>query len=160
MIKMIIKRAEFYDLDEILTLQKIAYKSEADIYKDYFIPPLTQTLDEIKDEFKTNIFLKAVEKGNIIGSVRGNLINSKTCYIGRLIVDPDFQNQGIGKKLMDKIENIFSDCIRFELMTGHKSTKNIKLYEKLSYKIFKTEKLTGNLNLVYLEKINHQNYEN
>ncbi|MBI5679771.1 MAG: GNAT family N-acetyltransferase [Methanobacterium sp.] len=149
-----IKRAKLSDLDEILTLQKIAYKSEADIYNNYSIPPLTQTLDEIKDEFKTSIFLKVVENGKIIGSVRAVLIKDTTCYIGRLIIDPDFQNQGIGTRLMDKIEKIFHECERYELITGHMSEKNIKLYEKLGYRIFKTEKLTKNLNLVYLEKIN------
>lgn len=154
MIKMIIKRAELYDLKEILELQKIAYKSEAEIYNDIAIPPLIQTLEEINDEFTSNVFLKAIEKEKIIGSVRGTLINSKTCYIGRLIVHPDFQNQGIGTKLMEKIEKIFNECERFELMTGHKSAKNIKLYKKLNYNKYNVEKLTENLNLVYLEKLN------
>lgn len=81
-------------------------------------------------------------------------MDSETCYIGRLIVHPDFQNQGIGTKLMKEIENKFSYCKKFELITGHKSEKNIKLYEKLNYNIYKMEKLTENLNLVYLEKIN------
>ena len=155
MIKMIIKRAKVSDLEEILSLQKMAYKSEAEIYNDYSIPPLSQTLDEIKDEFKSSIFLKAVENGRIIGSVRGTQLNSKTCYIGRLIVHPDFQNHGIGTKLMEEIEKIFNECKRFKLITGHKSEKNIKLYEKLNYNKYKIEKLTENLNLVYLEKTLH-----
>lgn len=154
MIKMIIKRAQASDLEEILSIQKIAYKSEAEIYNDFTIPPLLQTLNEIKDEFKTNIFLKAVDDKKIIGSVRGTLINSETCYIGRLIVHPDFQNQGIGTKLMGEIEKNFKECKRFELITGHRSLKNIKLYEKLGYGTYKVEKLTENLNLVYLEKVN------
>lgn len=95
-----------------------------------------------------------VEDKKIIGSVRAVLIDPKTCYIGRLNVNPDFQNQGIGTKLMKEIEHIFKEYERFELITGHKSSKNIRLYEKLSYKIFKTEKLTENLSLVYLKKIN------
>ena len=55
---------------------------------------------------------------------------------------------------MGEIEDVFKECNRFELITGHKSRKNIGLYQKLGYKKFKTEKLTENLNLVYLEKIN------
>jgi len=115
MIKMIIKRAKESDLSEILSLQKKAYQSEAKIYNDFSIPPLLQTLDEIKDEFKKGIFLKAVENEKIIGSVRGNLIDSETCYIGRLIVHPDFQNQGIGTKLMKEIEDKFSYCKNLSL---------------------------------------------
>ena len=151
---MIIKKAEFLDMKEILLLQKLAYKSEAKLYNDFNIPPLLQTLKEIEEEYKSHVFLKAVENKKIIGSVRALLIDFKTCYIGRLNVHPDFQNHGVGTKLMKEIESIFKECERFELITGHKSLKNIKLYEKLGYKIFKTEKLTDNLSLVYLEKIN------
>jgi len=151
---MITKKAEFSDLEEILQLQKLAYKSEAELYNDFNIPPLVQTLKEVEEEFENHVFLKVVENEKIIGSVRALLIELKTCYIGKLIVHPDFQNQGIGTNLMMEIENIFNGCERFELITGHKSTKNLKLYEKLGYKEFKTEKLTENLNLAYLEKIN------
>ncbi len=79
-------------------------------------------------------------------------INNETCYIGRLIVHPDFQNQGIGIRLMKEIENFFMECKRFELMAGHKSERNLKLYKRLGYTKVKTEKLTENLDLVYLEK--------
>ena len=48
---MIIKRATIADAEEILSLQKLVYESEAEIYNDFTIPPLTQTLEEIKAEF-------------------------------------------------------------------------------------------------------------
>ena len=68
-----------------------------------------------------------------------------TCYIGRLIVHPDFQNQGTGTKLMNKIERLFNNSKRFELFTGHKSKWNIYFYQKLGYRIFMTKKITDNL---------------
>lgn len=151
---MIIEKANITDAEEILALQKLCYISEAEIYSDHTIPPLIQTLDEIKAEFQEYYFLKALDEGKIIGSVRARISKPGTCYIGRLIVHPDFQNQGIGTTLMGEIEKIFHECERWELITGHLSEKNIKLYEKLNYNIFKTEKLTTDLNLVYLEKIN------
>jgi len=149
---MIIERARIDDSQEILTLQKLAYQSEAEIYNDFNISPLIQTLEEIKDEFKDEYFLKAVVNGKIIGSVRA-FVKEKTCYIGRLIVHPDFQNQGTGTKLMDEIESLSSNVERFELFTGHKSKTNIYLYQKLGYRIFRTEKITENLEIVYLERI-------
>lgn len=151
---MIIKRVQISDMEKILSLQKLAYKSEAELHKDFSIPPLVQTLEEIKEEFKNHVFLKVMENSEIIGSVRALKINEETCYIGRLMVHPDFQNKGIGTNLMKEIEDIFMECKRFELITGHKSEKNLKLYEKLGYTKFKTEKLTENLDLIYLEKVN------
>lgn len=43
MVKMIIKKAEFSDMKEIILLQKIAYRAEAELYNDFSIPPLVQT---------------------------------------------------------------------------------------------------------------------
>ena len=149
---MIITEANIDDAQEILLLQKKAYMSEAEIYNDFLIPPLVQTLDEVKKEFEEYIFLKAVYNGQIVGSVRASLDDSKTCYIGKLIVHPDFQNQGIGTDLMNKIELFFEDCNCFELFTGHKSWQNIKLYEKLGYSRYKIEKVTDNLCFIYFRK--------
>lgn len=150
---MSIEKATISDADEILSLQKLAYKSEADIYNDYTIPPMVQTLKELQDDFKRQVFLKAVIEGKIVGSVRAFAEND-TCRIGRLIVHPYFQNQGIGTKMMNGIERLFKDCRRFELFTGNKSERNLYLYQKIGYKIFKTEKITDKINFVYLEKIN------
>jgi ribosomal protein S18 acetylase RimI-like enzyme len=149
---MIIKPATINDADEILSLQKLAYQSEAEIYNDFNIPPLNQSLEEIKDEFDNKTFLKAVVDGKIIGSVRA-FVEQGTCYIGRLIVHPDFQNQGTGTKMMNEIEKFFKKAKRFELFTGHKSKRNIYLYQKLGYRIFRTEKITDNLEIVYLVKM-------
>jgi ribosomal protein S18 acetylase RimI-like enzyme len=89
--------------------------------------------------------------GEIIGSVRA-YSKEGTCYIGRLIVHPDFQNRGIGTRLMDEIEKIFNGCKRFELFTGDQSEKNLQLYQKRGYRIFKTAKVTDHTNVVFLEK--------
>ena len=105
-----------------------------------------------KEDFKDHVFLKATIDGRIVGSIRG-FEKDGTCYVSKLMVHPDFQNQGIGTQLMKEIEDTFAACIRFELYTGHKSKKNIHLYEKLGYKTFKSEKATDNLSLIFYEKI-------
>ncbi len=148
-----IGKAQIDEAPDILRLQRTAYQSEAELHNDFTIPPLTQTLKEIKADFTRQIFLKAVIDDTIIGSVRAR-DDGGNCYIGRLIVHPDFQNQGIGARLLNKIESIFKDSKRYELFTGHRSDRNLYFYQKLGYKIFKTEKIHDNLNLVYLEKLN------
>ena len=148
---MIIKQATSEDIAEILNLQKLAYKSEAEIYNNYRIQPLTQTIDEIICEFNTRTFIKAVHDGIIVGSVRAHVKND-TCFVGKLIVHPNYQNQGIGSALMAKIENIFSDTRRYELFTGHRSLRNLYLYKKLGYKEFKREVLSNNITHVFMEK--------
>jgi ribosomal protein S18 acetylase RimI-like enzyme len=148
---MIIERATVSDAEEILALQKLAYRSEAEIYNDFSIPPLIQTLESIQKDFEGKFFLKAVIHGKIIGSVRA-YAKEGTCYIGRLIVFPDFQNRGVGTRLMNEIETIFNTCKRFELFTGDRSEKNLHLYQKRGYKIFKTSNITDQTTIVHLEK--------
>ena len=65
-----ITKAGKSDAAEILILQRIAYQSEAEIYNDYSIQPLTQTLEQAIKEFDEAVILKAVAEGKIIGSVR------------------------------------------------------------------------------------------
>ena len=153
-----IKRASIDDVEEILLLQKQSYLSEAELYNDYSIKPLTQTLDDIKQDFSKQIFLKAVIDDNttIVGSVKAYQQND-TLFIGRLAVDPKYQNQGIGAKLMISIEEIVESAKRFELFTGHKSMKNIYLYQKLGYREFKRIPINDSLTMVYLEKFKIQN---
>ena len=148
---MIIEKATVSDAEELLALQKLSYRSEAGIYNDFRLPPLVQTLESIEKDFENQVFLKALIDGRIIGSVRA-YSKEGICYIGRLIVHPDFQNQGIGTKLMNEIEKIFGTCQRFELFTGDKSERNLYLYQKLGYKLFKTANITDQTTIVYLEK--------
>jgi GNAT superfamily N-acetyltransferase len=93
---MLIEKAQPEDLDEILSLQKLAYQSEAELCNDYSIPPLTQTLDGMIEDYRKMLILKALEKDQIIGSVRAYM-EEGVCRIGRLIVHPDHQNKGIGR---------------------------------------------------------------
>jgi ribosomal protein S18 acetylase RimI-like enzyme len=146
-----ISQAKIADAEEILYLQKLSYQSEAELYNDYNIPPLTQTLEELKTQFKDHVILKAVIKDKIIGTVRAHEENGIS-HVGRLAVHPKMQNQGIGTALLVEIEKYYK-CKRFELFTGSKSNNNIRLYQKLAYSVFKTSKIgCGDIEIFYMGK--------
>ena len=157
---MIIKKASFNDLERILDLQKLAYISEAELYDDYSIEPLKQNIEEIRIEYEKGIILKALNNDkDIIGSIRAYK-NNDIVFIQKLIVHPDFQNNGIGKCLLKSIEKYFTDInsnIEFRLFTGYKSSKNLYLYKKLGYIEFKSEKISENLEFIHFKKI-YDNY--
>jgi ribosomal protein S18 acetylase RimI-like enzyme len=139
------------DADQILELQKLCYQSEAALYDDFSIPPLTETIESMRDEFERQVILKAIDGPAIIGSVRAR-VEDETCHVGRLIVHPSFQNRGIGKELMLSVEAVFVSCRRFELFTGDRSTKNIAFYKNLGYQEYKREPLNEKVTLIYMEK--------
>ena len=146
-----ITNAKFEDLSKILELQKLSYLSEAEIYNNYSIQPLLQTLDELEKEFEKTTILKLLDDNNeIIGSIRSYEENNRV-YIGKLIVNPDCQNRGFGTKLLYAIEEIFPNKT-YELFTGSKSEKNLYLYKKLGYKEFEREMVADNLEIIFMEK--------
>ena len=150
-LKPTIGRAMEADLPEILELQYLAYQNEAALFGSKDIPPLTETLEDLKAEFKKGIILKLLsDDGKIIGSVRAYQKDG-TAYIGKLMVHPDFRGRGYGKRLLKEIERCYSGR-RFELFTSTRSVDNIRLYENFGYKIFDEKKITDELVFVYMEK--------
>jgi len=145
-------KADISDAEIILGIQQIAYLGEAKQYNDFKIPPLTQTVESIKSEYSTHVFLKAIVDSMIVGSVRAVEKNG-ICYIGRLIVLPRFQGNGVGGALLKEIESYYSEIKRFELFTDSSSVENIHFYKKHGYREFKLEPLNDRITFVYLEKI-------
>lgn len=132
-------------------MQKLAYQSEARIYGDWSIEPLTQTMAQVEAQFGTHLFLIATLEDLLVGSVRGYLTEG-VGRIGKLIVHPEYQNRGIGQMLMASMEAALGEAQRFELFTGDRSAKNLILYEKLGYQVCRTRQVNETLTLVYLEK--------
>lgn len=149
---MIIKVAVKDDAEELLLLQKVAYQSEAELNEDYNIPPLTQTLDQYINDFDKRTILKVEENKRIIASGQA-YIHNDTCFIGRLIVLPEFQGKGYGSAILDNLEKAFPKVKRYELFTGEKSVRNIQLYKRKGYSAFKEETL-GKTKVIFLEKLN------
>ncbi len=143
------------DAEAILSLQKHAYQSEALLYADPVIPPLTETLAEMRSRFSDHLFLKATSNGAIVGSVRGR-VQGDTCLIGRLIVHSDVQGQGIGTRLLITLEAAFPHVARFELFTGQRSQRNLSLYQRLGYREYRRDYVHDRLTLVFLEKMQPQ----
>jgi len=149
--KILYLRGEKNDAPEILALQKVAYQSEAEIYGDHSLPALEQTLEQLQEDFNRMVFLKAVVNGKIIGAVRGYAENG-TAYVSRVIVHPYFRRRGIGRRLLDEIEQVFPEAGRFEAFTGHQSKRNLFQLTKRGYQPFKTEAFSPAINWVYLQK--------
>ncbi len=146
-------RADQADATAILELQKLAYRSEAVLCNDFSIQPLVQTLKELLLEFESKTVIKATEGNRIIGSVRVCTQNGAG-YVGKLIVHPDKQGKGIGNRLLEEAEVACGGVEYWELFTGTKSERNLRLYQKHGYKEHHRQAISDSLSLVYLRKRN------
>ncbi|MGI5270882.1 GNAT family N-acetyltransferase [Nonomuraea sp. CA-218870] len=146
-----IQRAEPGDAGEILTLQRAAYVSEAQLYGDPYIPPLVESLQQVRKAIETGVTLKAVDGGRIVGAVRGTLAGT-TCLVGRLVVAPDRQGRGLGTALLRALHERVPEAEAFDLFTGHLSEGNLRLYRRLGYRETRRERMDDHLTLVHLRR--------
>lgn len=119
------------DAGEVLTIQRAAFVSEAQIYGSADMPPLTQTLDEMRAEIRAGTGLGARIDGRLVGAIRYREADD-VLLIGRIAIAPDVQGEGIGRQLLEAAEQS-SSASTAELFTGSLSEANIRLYEACGY---------------------------
>ena len=147
-----IERAGEADAGEILTLQRAAYVTEAQLHGDPFLPPLVESLDQVRKMIAGSLVLKATIGTRLAGSVRAR-INDRTCLVGRLAVAPDLQGRGIGRALMQALEaEVIGQADACVLFTGHLSEANLRLYRRLGYGETHRERVADHLMLVHMRK--------
>lgn len=120
------------DAGEVLTLQRAAFVSEAQIYGSADMPPLTQTLEQVEEELREALGWTARLGGRLVGALRARR-DGDLLMIGRIAIAPDVQGEGIGRMLLEAAETR-SECAEAELFTGSLSEANLRLYRRCGYR--------------------------
>ena len=143
------------DAGEVLTLQRAAFVSEAQIYGSADMPPLTQTLAEVEAELRAGDGLTARIDGRLVGAIRFVEDDDGVLLIGRIAIAPDSQGEGIGRSLLEAAERSSSAEVA-ELFTGSLSEANIRLYESVGYHEHERIPQGDGTDQVFLRKPLHQ----
>lgn len=149
------------DAGELLTLQRAAYVTEAQLNGDCHLPPLTQTLVELVDELQdpaTTAFGIRDPAGRLVAAVRiraegaAQAVGPPRAEVRRLAVVPDRQGQGLGTRLLLAAERLCpAGTSELYLFTGDRSLGNLRLYERHGYR--ETHRTpAGTHNLVHFVK--------
>jgi ribosomal protein S18 acetylase RimI-like enzyme len=150
-----ISAATEQDAEQILKLQYLCYQSEAALYGDYGIEPLTQPLDSLRAELADGTVLVARLGDEVVASVRGVVDPDGTARINKLIVHPRMQRHGIGARLLRAAETALAEergAKRFQLHTGHRSDGNLRLYRRVGYETVGTSQGNDGVPMIVLEK--------
>ena len=119
---------------EVLTVQKAAYVSEAKRYAMWELPPLTETLDEIRLHIESGLPAIGAWAGHrLVGSVRGK-VDGERMEVARLSVAPDMGGRGIGRRLLEAVTAAAPEGVRVVwLFTGGDSAQSLGLYESAGF---------------------------
>ncbi|MET7878353.1 bifunctional NAD(P)H-dependent oxidoreductase/GNAT family N-acetyltransferase [Micromonospora profundi] len=121
------------DLAELLVLQRCCWVQEALANDTLDLAPLRETLDELRESMSTWQLWCVRRHGRLVAAVRARA-QGRAWLIGRLMVAPDQAGNGIGTWLLTHVEQQAPhEAAHYELFTGRRSTRNIKLYERAGY---------------------------
>jgi len=124
-----IRRFDINDYQEIIdlwNLVKLPLKPKGRDKRD--------TIEKEISKPDTNIFLVAVNGGNLIGTIIGTHDGRKG-WINRLAVHPDYQHRGIARQLVQEVEDQLSKKgidITACLIEGY-NRDSMKFFQKIGY---------------------------
>ena len=113
-------------------LQRCCWVSEAISNNDFAIPPLRESLEQVRAWMPDAWVLR--EHGRLIGAVRASL-DGDIWKVGRLMVAPDRQGEGLGGMLLRHAESQAPPGAAWhELFTGTASVGNLARYRHAGYR--------------------------
>jgi len=131
-----IARAVPADAAELLTLQRACWAQEALANPGVEIPALQESLDDVRawmGEWDTYVVRRS---GRLVGAVRGRLEGADAWDIGRIMVAPDLQGEGLGRRLLEHIEAVAPEAATsYVLFTGAGSDRNQRMYKKAGFRL-------------------------
>ena len=128
------------DAGEILTLQLACWVAEQQANPGVSIPALGETLDDVRRWLGQWTVIVRRRGGRLVAAARGRVEqhgdHAGAWDVGRLMVAPDLQGQGLGRDMLERIEAAApADVTSYVLFTGAGSVDNIRMYKKAGYRL-------------------------
>jgi tRNA (guanine37-N1)-methyltransferase len=133
-----VRPAVLADAGELYTLQRACWLQELVANPGVEIPALTESLDDARRGLGewTVMVARDPGSGRLVGAVRGRLDAHDEWDIGRIMVAPDLQGRGLGRALLELVEDLAPREARtFVLFTGAGSVDNLRMYKKAGFRL-------------------------
>ncbi len=123
------------DAGELFTLTRACWLQELWANPDVPIPALEESLDDLVASLDDWTTIVARAGGRLVGSCRGRA-EGEVWDVGRVMVAPDLQGRGLGRYLLDLVEQAAPpDTTSYQLFTGAGSVDNIRMYKRAGYRL-------------------------
>lgn len=101
-----VRKAITRDIEEIRILSRESFKMYAENAEiTELVAPLTESYNDVKKAIETTNVYVALSNAKVIGCVRIEIKPDNTAYLSRFGVSAIHQNNGIGKILMNAVDN-------------------------------------------------------
>lgn len=122
------------DVGELFTLQRAAYIDEARSHGDLELPPLVETIDQIRAicADPTWLVLGLRDDHRLVASVRLHDADEHL-DLARLMVAPDRQGEGLARRLLTHVDELAAGRT-IRLITGEYSQRNLAIYANDGYR--------------------------
>jgi ribosomal protein S18 acetylase RimI-like enzyme len=121
-------------VQELFSLQRLAYLIEAKLIDFYDIPPLKESIEELIECGET--FLGYFEDDELAGAVSFTK-KREELTICRMVVHPNHFRKGIAHKLLTAVEEMEPAVPIIRVSTGKDNFPAKKLYQKNDYQLEK-----------------------
>ncbi len=136
--QILLVKATEQDGPEVLEITKRAFDLYAkEIRKRESVAALYETLDDVLADIRNkNVYVARID-GEMVGSVRFEILTEGIAYLSRFSVDPEAQNLGLGGLLLEKvrIECLSMGIRAITLHTASKMRSTVAFYLKNGYYI-------------------------
>ncbi len=123
------------DAGEILTLQRACWMQEQQANPDAWVPALHESLDDVRRWLPEWTVLTLRRAGRLVAAARARAEGDEW-DVGRLMVAPDLQGQGLGRLMLAAVEAAAPDtATTYSLFTGAGSTGNHRFYKRAGYRM-------------------------
>ncbi|MGM9699184.1 MAG: GNAT family N-acetyltransferase [Prevotella sp.] len=147
-------KIEIASIDDVPALLRLQHKAFGPLVEELHwndAPNMTETIEQAYEGFAQNTTLKIEDEHHgIIASVRGNVTEGRL-WIGRLMVLPEHQHKGLGRRLLKEIQSMlphnracFGTCLQVK--------KSMELYESEGFRVYDTEDIGNGLTWAFMEK--------
>ncbi len=126
------------DAAELSVLTRACWVQEAIANETFDIPALSEPLDQVRSDIASWDTYVVREGPRLVASVRGRLVTGSegegVWEIGRLMVAPDRQGAGLGRRLLEHIQAAApAEARSFALFTGVRSHRNQEIYQAAGF---------------------------
>jgi len=131
--------------EQIHELQRAAYRVEADLIGYHGIPPLHESIAELRIR---QLDWRGIRAGGRIVAAIAVTGEGRVCDIDRLVVEPRWHRRGLGRRLVESV--LVHDMVT--VATGTANTPALALYESLGFHRLHVREIAPGVTVTELER--------